>query len=163
MFYSTRYDSPVGLLEITYSNKGIRRILLPGREHIEGETAAPDSTNKIVVETIKKLSEYFNGHRQRFDIPLDLNGTEFQIVVWESLLGIEYGSTSTYGAIAKKIGRPKAARAVGAANAVNPIPILIPCHRVIGGDGNLTGYGGGSELLHIKEYLLNLERSKHKI
>ena len=85
------------------------------------------------------------------------------MVVWESLVAIEYGSTCTYGALAKKIDRPKAARAVGAANADNPIPIIVPCHRVIGADGNLTGYGGGSELLHIKEYLLNLERPKRKL
>ena len=163
MFYFTKYDSPVGSLEIRFSNKGIRRILLPGREHNEDETLVPDATNKIVIETIKELSEYFSGRRQRFDLPLDLNGTEFQMVVWQSLVAIEYGSTCTYGALAKKIDRPKAARAVGAANADNPIPIIVPCHRVIGADGNLTGYGGGSELLHIKEYLLNLERPKRKL
>ena len=157
-----KYDSPVGPLEIRFSKKGIRRILLPGRKHNEDEASASDTTNKIVIETIKELGEYFSGHRQRFDLPLDLNGTEFQMVVWESLIAIEYGSTCTYGAIAKKIGRPKAARAVGAANAINPIPIIDPCHRVIGADGNLTGYGGGSELLHVKEYLLNLERPKRK-
>ena len=162
MFYSTIYESPIGPLEIRFSTKGIRRVLLPGREIVEDEALTPDRSNAVVAATVKLLNEYFDGRRERFALPLDLDGTEFQMLVWESLVLIAYGSTCTYGAIAKKIGRPKAARAVGAANAINPIPIIVPCHRVIGADGNLTGYGGGSELLHVKEYFLNLERPKRK-
>ena len=162
MFYATTYESPVGLLEIRFSTKGIRRVLLPGREIVEDEVLTPDGSSSVVDATVKQLNEYFDGRRERFALPLDLDGTEFQMMVWESLVGIAYGSTCTYASLAKKIGRPKAARPVGAANAANPIPIIIPCHRVIGADGNLTGYGGGSELLHVKEYLLNLERPKRK-
>ena len=159
MFYSTTYESPIGPLEIRFSTKGIRRVLLPGREIVEDEVLTPDGSSSVVDATVEQLNEYFDGRRERFALPLDLDGTEFQMLVWESLVGIAYGSTCTYASLAKKIGRPKAARPVGAANAANPIPIIIPCHRVIGADGSLTGYGGGSELLYIKEHLLNLEEA----
>jgi methylated-DNA-[protein]-cysteine S-methyltransferase len=101
-----------------------------------------------------QLAEYFSGERKDFDLPLKLNGTEFQVSVLEALLEIPYGETTSYGAIAKQIGRPKAVRAVGAANGRNPIPIIVPCHRVIGSSGDLTGFGGG---LDTKEALLRLE------
>jgi methylated-DNA-[protein]-cysteine S-methyltransferase len=101
-----------------------------------------------------QLAEYFSGERKDFDLPLSLAGTEFQVSVLEALQEIPYGETTSYGAIAKKIGRPKAMRAVGAANGRNPIPIIVPCHRVIGSSGDLTGFGGG---LDTKEALLRLE------
>ena len=101
-----------------------------------------------------QLTEYFSGQRKDFDLPLKLDGTEFQVSVLEALLKIPYGETTSYGAIAKQIGRPKAVRAVGAANGRNPIPIIVPCHRVIGSSGDLTGFGGG---LDTKEALLRLE------
>jgi methylated-DNA-[protein]-cysteine S-methyltransferase len=102
----------------------------------------------------KQLSEYFSGQRKEFDLPLALTGTEFQVSVLQALLQIPYGETKSYGAIARQIGRPKAMRAVGAANGRNPIPIIVPCHRVIGSSGDLTGFGGG---LDTKEALLRLE------
>ncbi len=102
----------------------------------------------------QQLQEYFAGDRKQFDLPLNLSGTEFQVQVLEELRRIPYGETTSYGDIAKRIGRPKAMRAVGAANGRNPIPIIIPCHRVIGSGGDLTGFGGG---LDTKEALLRLE------
>ena len=105
-------------------------------------------------EARKQLLEYFAGERKAFNLALALNGTEFQLSVMEALRTIPYGETTSYGAIAKQIGRPKAVRAVGAANGWNPIPIVVPCHRVIGSSGDLTGFGGG---LNTKEALLRLE------
>lgn len=102
----------------------------------------------------RQLLEYFDGTRKSFDVPLALSGTEFQVSVLEALQAIPYGETTSYGAIAKQIGRPKAVRAVGAANGRNPIPIIVPCHRVIGSGGDLTGFGGG---LDTKAELLRLE------
>ncbi len=105
-------------------------------------------------EACRQLDEYFAGERKAFDLPLHLSGTDFQVQVLEELLCIPYGETTSYGAIAKRIGRPRAMRAVGAANGRNPIPIVIPCHRVIGSGGDLTGFGGG---LDTKAALLRLE------
>jgi len=102
----------------------------------------------------QQLTEYFAGERKDFDLPLSLHGTEFQLLVLEELKTIPYGETTSYGDIAKRIGRPKAVRAVGAANGRNPIPIIVPCHRVIGSSGDLTGFGGG---LDTKTALLRLE------
>ena len=102
----------------------------------------------------KQLTEYFRGERVEFDLELDLRGTEFQVQVWHALLDIPYGVTTSYGELAGRIGRPKASRAVGAANGKNPIPIIVPCHRVIGSNGTLTGFGGG---LPTKRALLDLE------
>ena len=109
---------------------------------------------KPFVEARRQLSEYFAGDRKQFDLPLKLSGTDFQVRVLEELQRIPYGETTSYGAIAKSIGQPKAMRAVGAANGRNPIPIIIPCHRVIGSGGDLTGFGGG---LDTKAALLRLE------
>jgi methylated-DNA-[protein]-cysteine S-methyltransferase len=112
-------------------------------------------------ETLKKaavqLMEYLRGKRTVFDVPLAPEGTAFQKQVWDALVKIPYGETSSYGKLAKDIGKPGAARAVGMANNRNPIPVIIPCHRVIGADGSLTGYGGG---LPMKEKLLALEKGK---
>ncbi len=102
----------------------------------------------------QQLREYFEGKRREFDIPLSLEGTKFQLSVWQKLREIPYGSTVSYGDVAKRIDNPKAVRAVGAANGRNPIPIIVPCHRVIGSHGDLTGFGGG---LDTKEALLRLE------
>jgi methylated-DNA-[protein]-cysteine S-methyltransferase len=104
--------------------------------------------------TIRQVEEYFQGKRTEFDFSLDLHGTPFQLAVWKELLNIPYGQTRTYGEIAKRLGKPGAARAVGMANHDNRIPIVVPCHRVVGHDGSLTGYAGG---LHIKQQLLRIE------
>jgi len=103
----------------------------------------------------EQLREYFDGTRREFDLPLDLRGTGFQLMVWRELARIPYGETISYGELARRIGQPDASRAVGAANGANPIPIVIPCHRVIGANGSLTGFGGGIET---KKRLLALER-----
>ncbi len=111
--------------------------------------------NEAIFEVVRKqLGEYFAGTRKTFDVPLALSGTEFQVSVLKALQDIPYGETTSYGAIANSVGRPKAVRAVGAANGRNPIPIIVPCHRVIGKSGDLTGFGGG---LATKEALLRLE------
>ncbi len=109
---------------------------------------------KRLAAVCEQLQEYFAGTRKEFDLSLELSGTEFQVSVLQALQGIPYGQTTSYGAIAKQIGRPKALRAVGAANGRNPIPIVVPCHRVIGSTGELTGFGGG---LDTKGALLRLE------
>ena len=108
-------------------------------------------------EAAAQLGEYFAGTRQRFELDLELLGTDFQLEVWQALQNIPYGETCAYCDIAQRIGRPKAMRAVGAANGSNPIPIIVPCHRVIGSSGKLTGFGGG---LPTKEYLLGLEQGR---
>jgi methylated-DNA-[protein]-cysteine S-methyltransferase len=118
------------------------------------QNAANGPPGDIVVLCIAQLDEYFNGKRKKFAVPLDLRGTDFQISVWRALLDVPFGSTASYGRIADAIGRPGSARAVGGANHRNPVSIIVPCHRIIGGDGNLTGYGGG---LWRKEWLLRHE------
>ncbi len=116
----------------------------------------PSQKTSLFILTEQQLSEYFEGKRQNFTLPLALEGTEFQKKVWQALQKIPYGQTKTYGQIAKEIGNDKAVRAVGNANHNNPIAIIIPCHRVIGANGKLTGYYGGIEK---KEFLLKLEKA----
>lgn len=110
----------------------------------------------ILDEAERQLREYFEGRRRAFDLPLELSGTPFQRLVWDALLGIPYGEVKTYGELARKIGKPRAARAVGGACHANPIAIIVPCHRVVGTGGALVGFGGG---LDVKEKLLDLERA----
>ena len=141
-------DSPLGPLKITATDKGISGIAFCAE-------SLRETDHPLLKDTEKQLREYFAGNRKVFDLPLDPQGTEFQKLVWQALRDIPFGATRSYGEIARVIGRPKAARAVGMANHVNPIVIVVPCHRVIGADGRLTGYGGG---LDKKEYLLKHER-----
>ena len=119
------------------------------------ESAEDKENNPVVQQTIKELEEYFAGNRKVFTVPLDLRGTEFQKKVWEALREIPYGETRSYKEIAEKIGNPKASRAVGMANHRNPIGIVVPCHRVVGANGKLTGYAGG---IPMKQALLELEK-----
>jgi O-6-methylguanine DNA methyltransferase len=121
---------------------------LPVASLIEGEEVEP------LRQALEQLRRYFAGEHVQFSCPLDLRGTPFQVAVWEELYRIPYGQTRSYGQIAHAIGRPKAVRAVGAANGANPVAVIVPCHRVIGSNGTLTGYGGG---LPMKEWLLTLE------
>ncbi|WP_299183163.1 methylated-DNA--[protein]-cysteine S-methyltransferase [uncultured Neptuniibacter sp.] len=120
----------------------------------DNETIPELLDNELTDQCIIELGEYFSGIRVKFSVPLAPNGTQFQQSVWQTLKEIPYGKTCSYGEIAKKLGNPKAARAIGMANNRNPIPIIIPCHRVLGSNGSLTGYAGG---LDNKSYLLNLE------
>lgn len=158
MAYSYKIiQSPVGMLKLVASNKGLAAILWENDDirrvpHVRD--AVGGATHPILLEVDRQLGEYFAGTRKEFDLPLDFVGNAFQRAVWAVLLTIPYGETRTYGQIARQIGKPDAARAVGAANAKNPISIVAPCHRVIGTNGKLTGFAGG---LHAKAYLLDLE------
>jgi methylated-DNA-[protein]-cysteine S-methyltransferase len=154
MMYYCYFESPIGELLLAGTSGELSMIGFPkGSMRRDPE---PDWIyNEDPFETARKqLDEYFSGKRKDFDLPLSLGGTDFQVSVLKALLEIPYGETRSYGAIAKRIGRPRAVRAVGAANGRNPIPIIVPCHRVIGSSGDLTGFGGG---LDTKEALLRLE------
>ena len=145
------YNTPIGIISITDNGKCIIAIDF-GKTVSEGiEIKETD----IIKETYKQLNEYFNGKRKEFNIPLEMEGTDFQKSVWNALRNIPYGETCSYKDIAAMIGNEKASRAVGMANNKNPIPIIVPCHRVIGANGKLVGYGGGLEL---KTKLLDIEK-----
>ena len=148
MTFCGYYESPIGLIEILGTEGTIHSV-----EFVD-EIRVSLSINLLVEHALDQLSEYFSEGRQAFDLPLNLKGTDFQRSVWEHLLEIPFGHCSSYQEVAKRIGRPKAVRAVGAANGRNPITIIVPCHRVMGSDGSLTGYGGG---LWRKEWLLKHE------
>ncbi len=152
--YYCYFDTPIGELLLAGDSNALSMIGFP-KGAMRRDPEADWIYNEEPFEEVRRqLAEYFSGERKDFDLPLKLDGTEFQISVLEALLEIPYGETTSYGAIAKQIGRPKAMRAVGAANGRNPIPIIVPCHRVIGSSGDLTGFGGG---LDTKEALLRLE------
>lgn len=152
--YRYYYLSPVGTLCVEADADAVTGL------HIEKVPANGENReNELIRDTIRQLKEYFSGKRRQFTVPLRTEGTVFQQTVWEALRRIPYGETRTYGEIATAVGRPAACRAVGGANHKNPIMILIPCHRVIGADGSLKGFGGG---LDVKEKLLMLEGSIQK-
>lgn len=155
LFYAY-FDSPVGQLLLAGDRTSLHFLSFPGGHKAFGpEPAWVRSDNNF--DTVKRqLSSYFTGSLKAFDLPLTLHGTDFQKRVWRLLNEIPFGSTWTYGGLAEKLGTPKASRAVGAANGSNPIPIIIPCHRVIGSTGKLTGFGGG---IDTKRFLLDLEKS----
>jgi len=142
------YDSPIGLIEIGGTPDGITSLFF-----VE-ERRSDVTSNVVCAEAIIQLAEYFAGTREDFDLPLTLEGTEFQQQVWRELQSIPFGQTVSYGDLARSIGKPSAVRAVGSANGDNPVSIIVPCHRVIGSDGGLTGYGGGLER---KQWLLKHE------
>jgi len=148
------HESPVGLLTLVSDGAALAGVYFESQKHGVAPTG-PLGADKIIDVTRKQLDAYFAGKRKSFDVPLAPKGTAFQTRVWHALTRIPYGETTSYGAIAAGIGSPKAVRAVGAANGRNPIPIIIPCHRVIGANGSLTGFGGG---VARKELLLDLER-----
>jgi methylated-DNA-[protein]-cysteine S-methyltransferase len=147
-------DSPLGpLLAVARDGALAELWMSPLPQH---ETAGPDDPrDRALLDRVAgQLSEYFAGTLTRFDLPLNLDGTPFQRRVWEELVRIPFGETTSYGELARRVGRPGSARAVGAANGQNPVSIIVPCHRVIGSSGRLTGYGGG---LHRKAWLLDHE------
>ena len=152
----TTLDTPIGPLLIAGDWEAVRRIQFPndGRA-VEPEAGWQESSRGPVGEAVRQLREYFEGKRSGFDLPLAPEGTAFQRTVWRALQDIPYGATISYGELARRVGNPKASRAVGSANGANPLPIVIPCHRVIAGDGSLGGFGGG---LPVKQALLDLER-----
>ena len=156
------YQSPIGRLDIVGNEQGIQAILFVDKTRsTEVEASQTNPTEEHwpvpVKQCFEQLDEYFAGSRTDFELTLAPEATEFQQKVWDALLEIPWGHTLTYGKIAGQIGQPKAAQAVGAANGQNPIPIIVPCHRVVGSNGNLTGYAGG---LWRKEWLLKHEKVK---
>lgn len=146
--------SPIGELTLIGDGAALTALCLPTHRH--RPPVAPDARTDPALfhEVVAQLEAYFAGERQDFDLPLAPRGTAFQQQVWEALRAIPYGATTSYGELAAAIGNPAAVRAVGLANGRNPLPIIIPCHRVVGADGSLTGYGGG---LEAKRALLELE------
>lgn len=151
----TQIDSPIGPLLLAADETGLRLIQFKTSKHAQPPGEDWEENARPLKDVIRQLRAYFAGKLEEFDLPLAPDGTDFQQKVWRRLCDIPYGETISYGQLAQRIGNPNASRAVGLANGSNPIPIIIPCHRVIGSNGKLTGYGGG---LPIKEKLLALER-----
>jgi methylated-DNA-[protein]-cysteine S-methyltransferase len=159
-----QHDSPVGPLRLAASERGLRAVHLPEQRHMPdaplpgwsppGSRDEPQS--RILDDARRQLDAYFAGDLTAFDLPLDAEGTAFQHAVWRALCAIGYGETVSYGELARRIGKPRAVRAVGLANGRNPLAIVVPCHRVIGADGSMTGYGGGIER---KIFLLGHEKA----
>ena len=153
------HDTPLGALRLAATERGLCAVHLPSQRHMPDAspphwlplTAADRHQTRVLDAAREQLDAYFAGRLTAFDVPLDADGTDFQRAVWEGLCAIGYGETISYGELARRIGNPKAVRAVGLANGRNPISIVVPCHRVIGADGSMTGYGGGVER---KVYLL---------
>jgi methylated-DNA-[protein]-cysteine S-methyltransferase len=155
------FESPIGTLLIAGDAAAIHYIYFPKNGRAEKPRREwTEAARGPVGEALRQLREYFAGARTDFDLPLAPEGTEFQRGVWQRLQEIPYGQTISYGELARRIGNPQASRAVGAANGQNPIPIVIPCHRVIGANGKLTGFGGG---LPVKEALLALEAKQLRL
>ncbi len=154
--YHTEIKSPLGPLLLTMDGGQLTNVCMFGQKRVPNISPGSISDRGPFDLVIKQFDEYFSGARREFDIPLRLDGTPFQVSVWNELRKIPFGTTTTYGEIARRIGNPKAMRAVGLANGRNPIPIIVPCHRVIGSNGALTGFGGG---LENKTRLLDLERA----
>lgn len=158
MIFKTTIQSPIGTLRLFATDEGLRAVLWPQNDEkrlrLESKPVER-ADHPVLAQAKRQLAEYFAGRRHAFDVPLDPVGTPFQLSAWAELRDIPYGATRTYGEQAAAIGRPKASRAVGAANGRNPLSIFVPCHRVIGADGSLTGFAGG---LGTKRSLLALEQ-----
>lgn len=155
--FSAVMDTPVGAITIVASDRGVRAILWPDDDayRVRLPTTSRDPEHPVIVATITQLGEYFDGEREEFDLPLDPVGTDFQQSAWMALRTIPYGTTVSYGEQASRMGDRRKARAVGAANGRNPISIVVPCHRVVGANGALTGFAGG---IDTKAWLLDHER-----
>ncbi len=158
--YYSRFESPIGPLLLAGSMTGLKLVSFGAGKRVRRVDPEWRLDNSAFREVVHQLQSYFAGERKNFDLALVLEGTDFQKRVWTALRNIPYGETVSYKELAEMIGSPKAIRAVGAANGANPIPIIIPCHRVIGNDGSLTGFGGG---LRLKKHLLELESHQLKL
>ena len=154
MILCRRIDSPIGPLMLAADDAGLRHIEFRDNRHPANRADWHGGDSEILQASEAQLAEYFAGTRTSFDLPLAPQGTAFQLQVWHELARIPFGATISYAQLAQRIGKPEAVRAVGAANGRNPLPIVLPCHRVIGADGALVGFGGG---LPVKEFLLRLE------
>jgi methylated-DNA-[protein]-cysteine S-methyltransferase len=155
LIYYSHLETPLGVLLLAAGEGTLREINFPKNGHAAPPAPEWRKDDSVLREPIRQLRAYFAGELEDFNVPLAPAGTPFQQRVWKELGKIPYGETISYGELARRIGNPSASRAVGLANGSNPIPIIIPCHRVIGSNGKLTGYGGG---LPIKEKLLALEK-----
>jgi len=153
MMYHNTMASPIGPIQLVATDQGLCRIVLPESRHAAPD-AQPSRTHPILIEAQRQLELYFAGQLRVFTLPQAPQGTPFQDEVWQALDAIPYGTTISYAELAARIQRPKAVRAVGGANGRNPLPIMRPCHRVVGSDGSLTGFSAG---LATKRYLLHLE------
>ena len=149
------FDSPVGPITLVGDPAALHGLYMLNHQHWAGLDGRAERCDEAFNEARRQLEEYFAGTRTEFDLPLELHGTEFQLRVWEQLQGIPAGETISYAELARRIGNPAAMRAVGLANGRNPISIIVPCHRVIGANGKLTGYGGG---IANKAWLLDWEQ-----
>jgi O-6-methylguanine DNA methyltransferase len=162
MVYCTSFDSKIGLIYVASTEKGVCKVSVPrqSKKDFFGWLHANFDNNDVVdnksrnKEVMDQLTRYFNGKLAKFTVPVDLRGTPFQLRVWKELPRIAYGTTISYRQLAKRLGTSKGFQAIGRANAANPIPIIIPCHRVVGADGSLVGYSAG---IKTKEFLLRLE------
>ena len=158
--YSRRtYEAPFGVVTVVGSDLGIRYVMFSDDAHpkpLESLQISDTDIHDSVNDAITQLDEYFSGSRRAFAVPLDLHGTEFQVAAWKALAEVPYGHTASYGQQAASIGRPTAVRAIGGANGRNPAAIVLPCHRIVGADGSLTGFGGG---IAVKKWLLDHEQS----
>lgn len=156
-FARAQLHVPFGELTVVASDKGVRYITFENDAHpksYQNMSVIDDASHPVVARTVAQLHEYIKGTRRTFDVPLDLVGTEFQVQAWNALAKVPYGTTASYAQQAASIGRPKATRAIGAANGRNPVVVVLPCHRIVGADGSLTGFGGG---LPVKKWLLDHE------
>jgi len=158
--YYTRLDTPVGTLLLAGDSRKLCRVSFENSKRSSPPQPDWKQNRTPFAEVIRQLLAYFRGDLKEFDVPLAMEGTPFQLRVWNALRGIPYGETISYAQLAERIGNPKAVRAVGLANGCNPIPIIVPCHRVIGSDGSLTGFGGG---LSTKKKLLDLENKQLRL
>ena len=156
---TTLLPTPIGVLTLVACERGLRAVIFESERHerrFESELV-DDPAHPVLVMAVDQLEGYFARDLKEFDLPLDLVGTEFQQLAWRALATIPYGETVSYAEQARRIGRPSAVRAIGAANGRNPVPVVLPCHRVIGANGSLTGFGGG---LDTKAKLLDLEQGR---
>ena len=160
MLFTSKFCSPIGSIRFVSTADNLKQVILP-TQSLSARLSHDLESKEIplLLQSAEQLEDYFLGKRKVFSLPLEPEGTPFQVKAWMSLCSINYGETVTYGQQAKAVGVPNGARPVGSAKALNPLPIILPCHRVIGSDGKLRGYSGGSDLLYIKEYLINHERA----
>ena len=155
-YHETHMDSPLGPLRLLANERGLAGVYFSEHKNVPQRVTQESSTHPILLQTQNELREYFAGERQRFDLPLDPQGTPFQHRVWLALRDIPFGQLRSYGELARQLDSPNASRAVGRANGLNPLSIIVPCHRVVASNGKLTGYAGG---LPAKEWLLEHEAS----
>jgi len=157
-FAFSTFHAPFGEITVVASDKGVHNVMFDATEtprNLQNDELVENPRHPVVKEAVSQLKEYFAGKRTKFDLKLDLEGTEFQVAAWKALATVPYAKTASYATQAARIKRPTATRAVGAANGRNPVAIVLPCHRIVGANGSLTGFAGG---LVVKQWLLDHEQ-----